>query len=227
VRIAFYALSMALLVACTATAPSVPQGKGMASIHEVEILVIADKRLLKLDVPEPDYNSAPDIMTGYRMKQEYQEKVAVALGPLQPELTSADTQGRLIALLQDQLAKAGIKVKGVRSQPYSGSAHDEREFEDRAASAPRGSPLLVWVPAAALSGDYRSLILSARVQVYPRDSDIAAMDKVFTARSAPLGGADPVTQWSAAGGELFFREFGAQGTALTGQIAASFSPSAP
>ena len=232
----FAGVSLGIVLACASGSAAVAAGTSdqptgsateaipMARIHEVDLLIVADKRILQVGGYGED--AAPSIATGEAPRQAQEAQQAEALRPLQPELTIDNTEAQLVESLRKELGDVGVKVRGVTIREASGSMLDRQALADLVGPTPHTSGLLVVVPTIALSGDYRKLLVDATVWVLPRDSNDAVMVSTFFVPSDPLVGPDPVGQWSSAGGARFFHALGVAEVDLGHSVAGSFRQAA-
>lgn len=195
---------ISLIAGCVASSPA-HRNEAVAEIQKLDILIIADKRPMQVEVPEPDYSKAADIATVYKISNGYKAQVSKAADAIQPLVSTPAFEGRLKQLgesVRNHLAAKGVVTDSIRVQTFDGNAHARSELEDRLESAPRSAALLELVPTMMMSGDYRILTLSVEIKVYSRAPGLLAADE-FTMASQPVGGDDPIQEWTTNGAKRF------------------------
>jgi hypothetical protein len=191
----------------------------------LSIYVLADSEPLKTGALEPSFSSAHTLIEALTESSTYNKAVDAARKQMQPlisELTIENTKTRIAETVRSCLEKDGIHVDGFSVQPYDGSAHTATLLEEQESSGARGDALLVIVPQLALSKDMRVLTLTAQSHVYPSASSIPGAEDIFSISSTPLASDDPISQWSASGGNVFFDQVDTESTALCGQVTGMF-----
>jgi hypothetical protein len=168
--------------------------------HDIEILVISDAVPLAPDIPSPDYDGAASLEDAYRMRAAHDEEVEAAQKdalPLTAGLTLESTKWSLVNRIRDALLGGGLRVHGIRFQVVADVVLAGRKIEDRTASAPHGSDLLVLVPRLLLSPDGRTLTASVDIRVYRRGSEFAVVDKTFAVLKSAKAADKPIDYWVA------------------------------
>lgn len=219
------AIFISSLIGCASTGPSEVQRARVAAIHEAELVLITDADLLHPGITEPNYDAAPDLVTAYSMRGEYERRLAAAqtvMRPLIAELSPANTKAELGDSIKQALVSSGITVYALPMQFDDGTAHSEKNLEARLANSPRGSALVVVVPVLSMSADYRTVSLEVDVRVYIRGSTSPSVDRHLIVKSDTVVGADPIGEWSASSGAAFFHWVDQGGATLGTQAAGIF-----